>query len=159
MKPNDVYRFHYHPDTESRYDRNWCFDGLLTVKEAGGGGLLLVDSYWGSGDNRTFTPEKAAKEGKLALICNLDDVEPIKDYEAHRYAPEDIFNLSYQHGCYKRLVKRKGAPLSKESMLKHLREKLAQAKRELDSAAWSIELAARDIQRVEDATDLSKIFV
>lgn len=156
MKVNDVFRFQYHV-VEGERDRYWCFDGKL-IARPDGDGIRLVDTYWTSGDGRSFTPEEAEKRGVLTFVCNLDEVEAVEEYEVPNYAPENIFNLSYQHGCYKRFVKRKGAAHSRDAMLKHLGEQMEKAKRDLNSAAWSIERIARDIERVRTATDLERMW-
>lgn len=160
MKIGDVYRFHWKPGQGPEGDAYWCFDGKLIVRETRDGGLILVDTYWGSGDNRTFTPERAQEQGELTLLFNLDDVEQLGRYESpHYYAPEDVFEFHHQHGCYQRWMKRKGAARCRDTILAEFRRRLEDAHKKADSAVRAVEWAARDLQRAEIEPDLSKILL
>lgn len=153
MKVGDVFRFHYFE--RAKYSGH-CFDGQLVVMERYGG-LVLCDTYWGFNrcdqDTKRFTPEQAEREGELTFVCNLGDVEEIKDYEAPLYADGDTFNLSHQHGCYRKWAKRKGARRDRAAILRNAQEKLADARRKAQSAMHSVEWAARQYQKAETATD------
>lgn len=116
MKVGDVYDFRYNAEeTKKRFEPYHCFDGQLVVKERSDGTLYLEDTYWTS-QNVCFTPDDAEKLGTLEFRCNLNDIDYIDEYDLKYYDDSDIFNLSYQHGCYKRYAKRKGAERSKKKM-------------------------------------------
>lgn len=158
MKKGDVYRFHYHPKEGVR-DVNWCFDGQLVATEVRGE-LMLVDTYWGAGsENRHFTKEKAEAEGTLTFVCNLDEVVDIEHYDRHYWSPDDVFNLSRQHGCYTHFVRRKDAKRSKEAMLKALYDRLAEAKQKVSSAMSDVERCGSKIHEVETAADLNEVYI
>lgn len=135
LKVNDVYSFRYNEEEiKKRFEPYHCFDGQLVVKKRHGGDLYLVDTYWGSGDNRTFTLEKALNEGTLTFKCNLDEVENIREHEFGYYDDSDLFNLSHQHGCYKHYTKRKGAERSKGKMLDTINKKISDTEYEIQWA-------------------------
>lgn len=159
LKLNDYYTFRYNEiETKRIFEPYHCFDGKLIVKENHKKELILVDTYWLSSDNRTFTLERALNEGTLEFVCNLDDIEEIKQYELIYYADEDLFNLSYQHGCYKRYAKRKGALRSREKMLRIIKERISEAEYKLRSAQSSIEQLNKVYKEVEDG-DINKIYI
>mgnify|MGYP000300617530 CR=1 FL=1 len=160
MKLNDVYRFSYSPEArETMFETYHCFDGQLIVRARDDGSLFLHDTFWGGSGGRTFTPEEARAKGELTFVCNLDGVEEIKDYEAPYYAEGDVFNLTSHHGHSKRWVRRRGALRSRDAILTHLHERLDKARRDVDSAVRSVEWVAREIQRVESATDLEALCI
>jgi hypothetical protein len=139
LKVNDVYSFRYNEEEiKKRFEPYHCFDGQLVVKKRHDESLYLVDTYWGSGDNRVFSLEKALKEGTLTYKCNLDDVETIREHEFGYYADDDLFNLSHQHGCYKHYAKKKGVERSKEKMLETINKKISETEYEMDYAARNI---------------------
>lgn len=164
IKPGDVFRFSWHYDESKQHtDRMWCFDGKLVAHQAGDG-ILLVDTYWDGGQRvhsdagKRFTPEEAFKAGSLEFICNLNDVEPVKDYECRWYDKEDLFDLSYQHRCYGRYMKRKGAKKSKEAMRRALAEDRREVEENLRAAVHKLEWIARSLQQIEDAPDVEKLY-
>lgn len=159
LKLNDYYIFKYNEFEVKRiFDPYHCFDGRLIVKENHKKELILVDTYWLSSDNRTFTLERALNEGTLKFVCNLDEVEEIKQYDLIYYADEDLFNLSYQDGCYKRYAKRKGAVRSREKMLRIIKERISEAEYKLRSAQNSIEQLNKIFEEVKQG-DLNKIYI
>lgn len=153
-KDGDVFRFSYSAESWEQAKRgicgdlNWCFDGQLVYCDG-----LLCDTYWGlnwRGDNgRYFKLADALAKGILTYVCNLNDVEPIRDYEYELYAEGDAFNLSYQHGCYKHFVKRKGAKKDKSLMLAKLHAKVTDARKAIESASRDLEYA---VERREQLT-------
>lgn len=163
VRAGDVYRFSWHYDPKQTWDRMWCFDGQLVVRKTSDGSLLLVDTYFSFGErwynsSRTFTLEEALKAGDIAYVCNLDEVEAAQPYEARLYDEADLFDLSYQHRCYPRLMKRKGAKKSKEAMFRALAQDRQEAEENLRSAVSKLEWIARTRQAVEDATDVEKLY-
>lgn len=159
LKLNDYYNFRYNEaETKRIFEPYHCFDGKLIVKENYKKEFILVDTYWSSSDNRTFTLERALNEGTLEFVCNLDDVEEIKQYDLIYYADEDLFNLSYQHGCYKRYAKRKGAVRSREKMLRIIKERISEAEYKLRSAQNSIEQLNKVFEEVKEG-DINKIYI
>lgn len=131
LKLNDVYRFRYN-DPSKNYNSYHCFDGQLIVKQKASSNLYLEDTYWCSGGNRTFTLEQALREGKLNFVCNLNEVEKINESELKYYADEDIFDLSYQHSCYKKYVKRKDAVRCPEKMERVLIRKIEELEHNIE---------------------------
>src|SRR5690242_6119857 len=90
FKVNDVFSFRYNEEeAKKKFEPYHCFDGQLVVKEISGK-LALVDTYWGSGDNRRFTIEEAKKQGRLTFKCNLDEVEKADYNDVNYYNEEDI---------------------------------------------------------------------
>ena len=150
LRVNDVYSFRYNEaEVKKRFEPYHCFDGQLIVKERNSK-LILEDTYWGYGDNRTFTLEEALQEGTLTYKCNLDEVEEIKKHELSYYADEDLFNLSHQHGCYSKYAKRKGAQRNKEKMLAILTQQIADEKSKIEWAQRSLVSLNEKLQKLEE---------
>lgn len=156
IKPRDgdVYRFVYSQAEWERArsglghgDLNWAFDGQLIYRDG-----LLCDTYWGldwRGDTgRRFHVAEAVAKGKLTFVCNINDVETIRDYEYELYAESDAFNLCHQHGCYKHFVKRKGAKRDPERMRAVVERKVAEARSAVDSAIRQLEYAVARRQQL-----------
>ena len=148
-RDSDVYRFTYSAkawatarNSIGHGDLNWCFDGQLIYRDG-----RLCDTYWGlswGGDHgRRFTVAEAQAEGALAFVCNLHDVEKIREDEYPLYADGDAFNLSHQHGCYKYFVRRRGAKKDAERMRAAVHRKVQEAQHEVERAAWNLEYAVQ----------------
>lgn len=141
MKANDIYKFQYNAAERERlsFSADHCFEGTLRARPFEDGSYLLIDTYWGiEGNGRSFTPEEAELKGTLTFYCNLDDVEPIKDYEQAYYADDDLFTVSEQHACVPRCVhwfKRKGAVRNADKMLRVIAQREDDAHRQAESAA------------------------
>lgn len=162
IKLNDVYRFQFN-ETELKH-RSYpyhCFDGQLTVKEGWGKGFRLYDSYWNFSGNctKSFTLEEALKYGTLEFICNMDEIEPIEWHQQSRYDDADLFDLSNQHGCYKKMYKRIGAQPSKQKMISVLNKKIEEEKSKIKMAASSLRWLNQEMIKLEKAEDVSQIYV
>lgn len=163
MKAGDVYRFVWKPDPGNEHrDRNWCFDGQLIAVPCNGS-LILADTYWRFGElngdtGKTFTLERAVEAGDLRFVCNLNDLEPAQPHETRYYDEKDLYDLSYQHRCYPKLMKRKGAKRSREAMYRALAQDRKEAEEALRAAVHKLEWIARTRQVVEDASDLEKVY-
>ena len=160
VQEGDVYRFSYNAESQP-FDPHHCFDGQL-IARWNGGRMSLEDTYWGfagGSSNRWFYVENAKEKGALTFVCNLSEVVDIEHYNLHYWAREDVFNLSHQHGCYKKFVRRKDALRSKEAMLSHLYGQLQEARQEVNSALSKVERAAKKIQEVETSDDLNEVYI
>lgn len=161
IREGDVYGFRFNEEeTKKRFEPYHCFDGQLTVKKDYSGKLRFFDSYWNfSGDcTKTFTLQEALKYGTLTFKCNMEDVEEMYRGEENCLSDQDIIDLSNQHGCHKRLVKRKGAQPCKEKMKAVLLEKIASKRSEIESAQSTIEWLKKDLAKVV-AGDLSNVYI
>jgi hypothetical protein len=153
FRVNDVYSFRWNDYKKSTH----CFDGQLIVKQRENGDLYFMDTYWASkhngfthyGDNRWMSIEDAQKNGVLTFRCNLDEVEEVNEGERLYHADEDVLDLSYQNGCYKFFVKRKGAVRSKDKMIESVKQKLEDALHRKSSAEWSIEKYTELLAKVQ----------
>ena len=149
LRVNDVYSFRYNAaEIKKRLESYHCFDGQLIAKKRNGK-LILEDTYWAHGGNRTFTLAGALREGTLTFKCNLDDVEEIKKHELSYYADEDVFNLSHQHNCYSKYAKRKGAQRNKEKMLAVLTQQIVDEKSKIEHAQRSLVSLNEKLQKLE----------
>lgn len=120
MKEGDIYKWYFKNDSEYRAKCGggtayWCMGNRCVVKNG-----ELVDTYW-DGVNillqnysnfNILDPEKV----DLEFICNLHDIEFIKEYQIEDY--DKVYNLSHQKGCYKVFAIDKGAQVSNESLKK-----------------------------------------
>jgi hypothetical protein len=135
IKLGDVYNFSYNAEWSKKiFDPRWCFDGQLIVKQDGEGELYLQDTYWGWDDNegKYFTLIEALNRGELTFVCNLNEVEKCNKRDMCYYADEDIFDLSYQHGCYENYYKKKNAVISHDKMEQVLKDKIEILEREIE---------------------------
>jgi hypothetical protein len=147
IKEGDVYKFRYNEEylknRISQYsDPYHCFDGKLVVKKANAGNLYLEDTYWNT-DNKKFTLDEALEQGSLKFIVNLEDVEPIQEYNEQYYSYDDLFDLSYQKGCYRKIMKRKGAEKCPQRIKEVLEEKLR-------SAEYAVESKSREVRDIKE---------
>jgi len=151
LKLNDLYKFSYNDEYRSNnMYSNHCFDGQLLVK-AGSNGLILVDTYWGSGmESKTFTLERALDVGVLNFVCNLDDVEEVCEGERFYYEEEDFFNISSHHGYSKKFVIKKGAVRSKEVMLRRLKYNHKAIVGKIRSLENDLNMISGDMKKVLD---------
>lgn len=154
LKTGDVFRFQFKPEEgDKRHMPHHCFDGQLVFVDG-----VFYDSYWGfpnpdnmtwsisSDHTRRFTLAEIRKIGHIKFICNLDDVEPAAKWEWCYYKKGDFFNLSYQHGCCKKFVKRKEARRSQKLMLEAIRLK----RREMESSINSIQNQLERLSETEE---------
>ena len=76
--------------------------------------------YLNNGNFEMFSQKMSFEDfkDKWLSVQDLDEVEKCDKHHLDYYADEDLFDLSYQHGCYKAYYKRKGAVKSIEKMKK-----------------------------------------
>lgn len=119
IKENDIFFFQWNSDCKI-FEPNHCFDGKLIAKRNYKDELILQDTYWIDCNSCfTFGLLEAIRRGTLKYQCNLGDLEkPKRESADNYYLPEDIFNLSWQHGSYKRILVRKSAEFNKDVILK-----------------------------------------
>lgn len=136
VKENNIYDFSYnHGEYKGIGDSRHCFDGMLVARRSDDGGYMLIDTFWGIGasSGRSFTISEARKKGTLKFICNLDEVEYIKDYELRYYDEKDIIRLPIHHGYRTEYAIRKGAIRSSRAMLEFIKRKIAGAESKIAS--------------------------
>jgi len=80
----------------------------------------------------------------------LKNVREIQEWELDYYDDEDVFDLSEQHGCYKKFFLRKGAKKSKEKMLRVINEKIENTRKEIEGLIWDIERFAETKTKIEN---------
>jgi len=150
MKERDYYSFRYNTEyTQNAFEPYHCFDGRLIAKKDSSGRIILVDTYWISSSNRTFTWKEAKTQGSLEFICNLNNVDDTHEGNLIYYSDRDIFDLSYQHGCYKKYAIRKGADRSKTKILSVLKNKITDAEWKIASSKREIETALKNIGEIK----------
>lgn len=159
LKTNDVYSFRFNKEyREKNQYTNHCFDGQFIVKQRENGELYFLDTYWASkhdgfkhrGDHRSMSVSDALKNGHLEYICNLDEVEEIREHDLVYYSDDDLFNLSYQHGCYKFFVKKKGAVRDVIKMERIILEKISYCEDSINSMKRDIVSYKETLQRLKD---------
>lgn len=149
VKEGDVFWFSFNEVYRKKHSyTDHCWDGQLVAKFSEARGMYFIDTYWASKhdgfthyqDVKNISIEDALKNGELSFLCNLNDVEEINERDLMYYSDEDVFNLSYQHRCYKYFVKKKGAARSQDKMIETLKAKIADAeyqiKRGQDNVKW-----------------------
>lgn len=132
MKFNDVFRWSYkNPLSQS----SWTKSHIAIV----GSDLRLRDTYWGFHDASAadWTEEAASKLLDLEFLGNLDDYDRRPEYEQHYYKPSDCLNLNHANLPAGHFFIRKGAERDRETILKRLHEKAAEAERAIIQAQAS----------------------
>lgn len=139
FKEGDVFNYRYTPATIERFrgvDPYWTSDQRCVFH-----GGRLIDTYWGfpprhmGSDSRTVKPEEA----ELTFVCNVNDCRPIREYEALHYAEADVFNLSYNKGCHRKLMVPKDAKPNGERILDEVRKKESSVRASLDHAVRTLQ--------------------
>lgn len=150
IKEGDVFRWYYKNDTEYRASCGggtayWCMDNKCVFKDG-----ELCDTYWigpyqngYSSNTRILDPAKV----DLELICNLNDVEIIREYEIEDY--DNVYNLSYQKGCYPLYAVDAGATKSNNALRTKYLRKIQEAESNKRSAEYDIEYYNRLILELE----------
>lgn len=134
LKVNDVYEFRYKDEiVQSQSYLYHCFDGTLVVKKRTNGELYFRDTYWSSGDSRSFTVEEAMEKGNLTFLCNLDDVDEIDKYQMDYYDDSDIKIMHIHAGYQNKYFLKKGAERSQSKMLEVLKNRISDQKQKLKS--------------------------
>lgn len=147
MKENNVFNFRYNAQQLAvRTDPNNCFDGILLSN-----GIMLIDTYWSSG-GRQFTLKEAQAQGTLKFLCNLEEMQEIKEYEAEYF--DDVVILFIHAGYRKKWLIKKGQERSKTKMLESIEEKINTKTREFERAKDAIERLIETKLKIESG-DLS----
>ena len=167
LKINDVYSFHFNEEYRKKHQyTGHCFDGQFIVKQRENGELYFMDTYWASkhdgfkhwSDNRSMSLEDALTNGTLTFKCNLDDVDEIREHDLVYYSDDDLFDLSYQHGCYKFLVKKKGAVRDVVKMEKIILERISNCEYKINSLKRDIERHNETLQKLKNGDQSVYIF-
>jgi len=146
-KLKDVFTFRYKNQSEM-FEPNHCFDGQLVIKKYDGE-LILEDTYWSS-NGRRFKIQEAIDKGEMKFVCNLNEVSLIKESETVYYDDSHIFNLSYQHGCYRKFAIKKGAKRSAKKMIKIIEHKISDEKYNIKYSNRNIELLEEKLKKVKN---------
>ena len=147
LKEGDVYKWYYKDDLEYRRKCSggtayWCMDNKCIVRSG-----ELVDTYWdgvkrASSSSNILDPEKV----NLEFICNLSDIEFIKEYQIEDY--DKVYNLSHQKGCYKVFAIDRDAQISNKALRAKYSKLLEQAEYQKRSAEWDIERYTKLIDEI-----------
>ena len=147
---NDVFNFRYKPEeAKKRFEPYHCFDGTLVVKKYSDGKTYLVDTFWSSGDSRTFTPEKAIEQGELTFLCNLDEMVDIKEWETLYYDDADIVKMHIHAGYRSRFLIKKGTQRSQTKMLQSIKQKIEDEHSKIRSAENSLKWHNETLKKIE----------
>jgi hypothetical protein len=153
LKEGDVYRWRYTDEIIARRRGHvtsgtiyWCEDQQAIVRNG-----TLYDTYW-AGHRLSPCGDQHAKnlaDVELEFVCNWNDIEYIEPHAVKNYDAADVFDLSYQHGCYKYFAIKKGAKPSTAAKLEWLYKKRAEIMREIESHIRHLELLAKQQARLE----------
>lgn len=150
IKENDVFNFRYNTEeAKKRIAPYHCFDGILIATKYGETDLRLVDTYWYSVENITFTLEEAIEKGSLTFLCNLDEMLDIKEWETLYYDDEDIVELNIHAGYRNRFLIKKGVQRSQAKMLKSIKQKIEDEHIKIRYAENSLKLHNETLKKIE----------
>lgn len=151
FKENDVFEFRYKPaEAQKLHSPYHCFDGTLVVKKSTDNNILLVDTYWGYGESRTFTPKTAIEKGILTFLCNLDEMEDIKEWETCYYDDADIVKMYIHAGYRSRFLIKKGTQRSQAKMLESIKQKIEDEYNNIKSAEYSLKRHKETLKKIEE---------
>jgi hypothetical protein len=163
IKTGDVFSFSYKPEYVCTHHEPYhCFDGQLIASVDDDGNVTLTDTYWMGGQSsseKQFTLEEALKVGSLTFRFNVNDVVICNESDKAYYKYTDIFNFSYQHGCYKRFVRKKDAKRDKEVILNSLRYKIQELESELQYTKRDLANMNDLLKDVEGGKDLDSVYI
>lgn len=150
MREGNIYKWYFKNDTEYRAKCGggtayWCMDNRCVVKNG-----ELVDTYWDgvnsllrtSSNSNILNPEKV----DLEFICNLDDIEFIKEDQIEDY--DRVYNLSHQKGCYRVFAIDKGSQVSKGALRAKYQRLVEKAESIKRCAEWDIEYYSKLIEEL-----------
>lgn len=150
FRVNDVFNFRYKPDeAKKRFEPYHCFDGTLVVKKCGEDKLYLVDTYWSIGDSRIFTPDEALEKGELTFLCNLEEMDDIKEMETLYYDDADIVKMHIHAGYRSRFLIKKGVQRSQAKMLQSIKQKIEDEHSKIRSAENSLKWHNEPLKKIE----------
>lgn len=159
LKKGDLFRWSYNSsEYEKRKDeRNsgtlyWCMSRIFRFD-----GEKFIDTYWGYGDNRSWTPEKAEKELDLIYLANEEDLE--KTSYPEYYNGEDVVNLNHANNSKGNIYVKKSAERSKKAMFESARRKLERAESDKRTAEREVELYAKKLREIQAAEDLNEVWI
>ena len=150
LREGDIFKWYYKNDSEYRRNNQstayWCMDNQCVVRSG-----ELVDTYWDGVDlSRLSSNSNFLDIDKIDLefICNLDDIEFIREYQVEDY--DKVYNLSYQKSCYKVFAIDKGAQVSKKALRAKYVRKLEEAEYRKRSAEWDIQSYTKSIEELDN---------
>ena len=150
FKENDVFNFRYKPDIAKKYISPYhCFDGTLIVKRYDKDNLYLEDTYWGSGDSRTFTTDKVIEKGELTFLCNLDEMVDIKEHETLYYDDVNIVKMFIHAGYRNRFLIKKDVQRSQAKMIQSIKQKIEDVHSKIKSAENSLKRHNETLNKIE----------
>lgn len=156
IKKNDVFSFRYNEEARKKHfgDIYHCFDGILVAKQRDDGTLYLQDTYWGGSDSRVIYIEDVNNKGTIEFICNLDEMESIKESEMVYFNDEDIVRLGIHKGYQTRILIKKGTERSKEKMIQSIKDKISESQSCIEWNKRCIETLNEKLEKLEQG-DLS----
>lgn len=151
MKENNVFKFKYNAQQlVVRTDLHHCFDGILVSN-----GTMLIDTYWAAGLRR-FTLKEAQAQGTIELLCNLEEMQEIKEHEAQYF--DDVIVLFIHAGYRKKWLIKKGQERSKTKMLESIEDKINTKNRELNRVKDALQTLSETKIKIESG-DLSVFII
>jgi hypothetical protein len=151
IKENDVFSFSFNEaELKKRFEPYWCMDGRMIAKKMHDGSIMFYDTYWTHSPERYYTHEKLLELGEMKFVCNLNDVEEIKEYDLKYYDDNDIINLSYQHGCYGKFAIKKGTKKSTAKIIHSITSKMESLKSEIEFATSQIKRLTEELDKARN---------
>ena len=125
----------------------WCREGVATEERPG----VLLDTFWIGSDRHRLSEIEAAS---VVERFDTDDFHQIDDWDArsrwHTFAPADRRTIPSQHGLQMRYFVRRGASPDLATQIENARQKVAEAEREVESAASRLQWAQDDLRVLEE---------
>jgi hypothetical protein len=150
FKENDVFEFKWNKEQiKARPYPYHCFDGTLIAKKSHNGDILLVDTYWSTGDCKYFTTQQALEKGELTFLCNLDEFVDIEEWKMQYYDDSDIVVMYIHAGHRNRFLLKKGAVRSQAKMIESINQKIENEHSEIKSAERRLKGYYEALKKIE----------
>ena len=159
MTQNDIFRWSYNIKTLAKMnDGNnggttyWCCSTIGIID-----GDYLVDTFWGSSNNKVFSKSAISEKLNLEFIANKDDLVSADPLDRAYYLDADCVDLNHPNSTVGNFYLRKGAKkclLKIERVIKRKRKELHNSiKYELSQ----IEMLSEDLKNISEETRVGAV--
>lgn len=127
----------------------WCCNNIGIVNPQG----VLVDTYWNTdSNNKRFTQKDCEMRLDLEYVCNMDELEPAKEYMRVYYLDEDCVDLNHPISTRRKFYIKKGAKKNLDKMRKIIERNIKTIESEISSQLRDIERNKNLLENLNEDT-------
>lgn len=156
LREGDIYRWEYNVQyikdnslSASAGTLYWCCSqiGIVTSCHTPDGmQLKLMDTYWGTDNNKSFSKEYVDMHMDLRYIANIDELEQVDETARFYYADKDCVDLNHANSSKGNFYIRKGAVEDVDKQKRIMERSIKSIKQEIQSELNTIEYLEKCIQ-------------